>query len=56
MIDIKMNIKTKLNRNGNPYKVLSLYFYDNKIKDYVKFYDIYIKSALAQVLEYIQNQ
>lgn len=52
MIDAKLQVQEKVNKQGDPYKVLVIYAISHE-GELINIHEIYIKEALSQIIEYI---
>lgn len=55
-IDIKMKVEQRVNKNGDPYKMLILYMPIEKTGELINFHEIYIKENLSQIINYFMKE
>ena len=55
-IDIKMRVEQRVNKNGDPYKMLTLYMPIEKTGELINFHEIYIKENLSQIINYFMKE
>lgn len=49
-LDVKLKIEKKINKQGVPYKILSLFYERPKSGELIKFHEVYMKEHLEQII------